>query len=177
MTVTDLNMPQNSPARPHGIVAKGLHWATGMLLLFAYVFNGEVTNALRDPAAMRSEAYLGIAILAIFGARFAWMRYLNNGASRLPEDAPRWEHLLSRLAHYGLYLSVGAIVASGLSIPLAQSYAPGMVRAVIEVHEFLTNVTIALIVAHIAAALWHKLIRRDGVWESIGTPWWGVRGG
>ena len=38
--------------------------------------------------------------------------------------------------------------------------------------EVCTSLTLFLIVAHIAAALWHKRVRRDGVWESIGTPWW-----
>ena len=47
------------PARPHGRVAKFLHWATAGLLLFAYIDNGDVSNALNDPAAMRMEAYLG----------------------------------------------------------------------------------------------------------------------
>lgn len=162
---------------PHGRIAKVLHWSTALLLLFAYIANTDVTNALRDPVAMQQEVILGVAIAVVFAARFLWMRYLNQGASRLPTHAPAWERKLAPLAHYGLYLCVMAIVLTGLAIPVAQNnFSDGTLRAVIDLHEFTTNTTLIVIAAHIAAALWHKLVRRDGVWESIGTPWnWFVR--
>jgi cytochrome b561 len=161
------------PSRAHGRVAKILHWSTTALLLFAYIANGDVTNALRDPAAMRMEAYFGLGILAVFAARFVWMQRFNGGASRLSEAAPVWEHRLSRLAHHSIYLCVAAIVITGLLIPAALAWGtPPWVDAAREVHEFVANLTLVIIGAHVAAALWHKLVRRDGVWESIGTPWW-----
>ena len=160
-------------AKPHGAVAKALHWGTAGMLLYAYIRNGDVTGALDSPSAMNREIMFGLAAGALFAARFFWMRYLNGGRSRLPSDAPRWEHLASKLAHHSLYIAVAAILATGLSIPLAQAYGGGgAVRAVVDVHEFVTGAAGALIFAHIAAALWHKLVRRDGIWESIGTPWW-----
>jgi cytochrome b561 len=159
--------------RPHGLVAKVLHWGTAGLLLFAYIQNGDVTNALRDPAAMRMEALLGLGIVAVFALRFLWMQRWNGGATRLPASAPWWEQRLSRLAHYSLYLCVLAIVASGLLIAGAQSWgSPFLVDAASGVHEFIAGTTLFVIGGHVAAALWHKLVRRDGVWESIGTPWW-----
>ena len=159
--------------KPHGIVAKTLHWGTMLLLLFAYIDNGDVTNALRNPASMRMEAYLGLGVAAVFALRFVWMQRFNRGASRLPTAAPMWEHWASRLAHYSLYLSVLAIVATGLLIPAAQNWGgPALTRNAVDLHEFVTSATLVLIGAHIVAALWHKLVRRDGVWESIGTPWW-----
>jgi cytochrome b561 len=156
---------------PHGLVAKILHWGTAGLLLFAYIDNGDVTNALRDPAAMRFEALVGLGVLVTFAARFVWMQRWNGGATRLPADAPWWEQRLSRLAHHSLYLCVAAIVASGLLIWGAQSFGGGgLVRAAAELHEFVAGATLFVIGGHVAAALWHKLVRRDGVWESIGTP-------
>ncbi len=165
-------------AKPHGVVAKILHWGTAALLLFAYLDNGDVTDALTNPAAMRMEAYLGLGVAAAFVLRFLWMARCNNGASRLPETAPKWEHVLSRLAHYALYLAVLAIVATGLLIPATQSWGGSvLLDAATNLHEFVTSATLFLIGAHIAAALWHRLVRRDGVWESIGTPWWVPRFG
>jgi cytochrome b561 len=167
-----------SRSRPHGLVAKALHWGTAGLLLFAYIDNGDVTGALRDPASMRFEALVGLGVVAAFAARFLWMQRWNGGATRLPASAPWWEQRLSRLAHHSLYLCVAAIVASGLLIWGAQSFAgSGLVRAAADLHEFITGATLFVIGGHIAAALWHKLVRRDGVWESIGTPWWQPRSG
>lgn len=162
-----------APNPPHGRVAKILHWSTAGLLVFAYIENGDVTNALRDPAAMRLEAALGIFIAAIFALRFFWMQRFNAGASRLPASAPWWEHRLSRLAHHSLYLGVMAIVATGLMIAAAQAWStPQMVNITRDIHEGAANLTLFLIAAHVAAALWHKLMRQDGIWESMSTPWW-----
>ena len=160
------------------MVAKCLHWGTALLLLFAYIANGDVTNALRDPAAMRMEAWLGLAILVIFAARYLWMHKYNAGVSRLPDAAPKWEHLVSRAAHHSLYLCVAAIVATGLLIWAAQSYGSDwMVNDARDIHEFFTNTTLFVIGAHVIAAFWHKLVRRDGIWEAIGTPWWQPKAG
>ena len=172
MTQTDPAIDTLDRARPHGWAAKLLHWSTAALLLFAFIDNGDVTNALRDPAAMAFEARVGIVVLAAFALRYAWMHLFNKGASRLPATAPQWERLASRLAHHSLYLCVAAIVATGLLIPVAQSHAPNLIRAASDLHEFFAGLTLLVIGAHVAAALWHKLVRRDGVWESIGTPWW-----
>jgi cytochrome b561 len=162
-----------APAKPHGVIAKILHWSTALLLLFAYIENGDVTNALRDPAAMRMESLLGIGIAAIFALRFFWMRYGNNGASRLPDTTPMTERRLATWAHYSLYGAVFAIVATGLLIPAAQAMgSPFLVDAAGGLHEFTTNTTLFLIAAHVLAALWHKVVRQDQIWESMGTPWW-----
>ncbi len=167
---TETDTPRS---RPHGLVAKGLHWGTAVLLLYAYIENGDVTNALRDPSAMRMEAWLGLGIVGAFAARFLWMHRWNGGATRLPASAPVWEHRVSRLAHVSLYLCVLAIVVSGLMIAGAQSLgSPLLVDAAGGLHEFIAGGTLAVIGGHVAAALWHKLVRRDGVWEAMGTPWW-----
>ena len=167
------------PVRPrtsavkHGLIARFLHWSTAGLLLFAYLDNGDVTHALRDPAAMRMEAWLGIGIAAVFAARFFWMQHGNGGASRLPADTPAWERRLAWLAHYSMYLCVLAIVATGLLIPAAQTTGSrALVGAAGGLHEFVTGFTLFVIGAHAVAALWHKLVRQDGVWEAMSTPWW-----
>lgn len=174
-----MNQPINdgiAVPKPHGIIAKLLHWGTAGLLLYAFIQNGDATNALRDPAAIWMEAWLGLGVVAAFTLRFVWMEWFNGGASRLPKTAPGWEQKLSRLAHYSLYLCVAAIVATGLLIAAALAWAtPFRVDAARDVHEFVAKGTLFLIGADAAVALWHKLVRRDGVWESIGTPWWQPR--
>ena len=88
---TDGTEGKDHQAQPHGRIAKVLHWATAALLLFAFIDNGDVTNAMNNPAAMRMEAYLGLGIVAVFALRLVWMRRFNAGASRLPASAPPWE--------------------------------------------------------------------------------------
>lgn len=174
--MTNIADEMTRPPLPHGKVAKFLHWSTTTLLIFAYIDNGDFTNALREPTAMRMEAYLGLGVLAAFVLRFIWMHRFNKGASRLPQSAPAWQKAASRVAHASLYLCVLAIVATGLMIMAAQSFAGGQwVGLAGDVHEFFTTLTMFIVGGHVAAALWHKLFRRDGVWESMGTPWWRSR--
>ena len=168
-------MPNDTPkasALPHGRVAKLLHWSSALLLLYAYIRNGDVTNALHDSRQMKVEIWFGLFTAALFGARYVWMQRFNHGASRLAPDAPKWQRRLSKLAHYSIYAGVGAIVITGLLIPAALEFGrPFIVDATVAVHVFISFTVAALIATHIFAALYHKLLRRDGIWESIGTPW------
>ena len=155
----------------HGRIAQALHWLTPMLLVYAYFRNGDVTGALTNPAAMTREIWFGIAVLVAFALRYIWMRRFNGGASRLAADAPRWERKASKFGHGAIYAFVAAIVLTGFSIPLAQSTGNSdLVDVAGGFHEFITNVGVGLLAIHVAAALWHKLLRNDGIWESIGTP-------
>ena len=73
----------------------------------------------------------------------------------------------------GLYASVFAIVLSGLGIALAYStpaFSGLFLTAVIGLHEISLTATTLLLVAHIGGALWHKIVRRDGVMESMTGP-------
>ncbi len=155
-------------ANAHGLSARMLHWSTAGILLYGYIRNAEVTNALNDPEAMTREVWFAIALGVLFAARFVWMEFFNGGASRLPAHAPRWEHVLSRFAHYGIYVGVAAIILTGLGIAYFASGAPTSLAIMLGLHEFATAVTALLIFTHIAGALWHKFVRRDGVWESMG---------
>ena len=97
------------------------------------------------------------------------MRWIN-GATRLPSSAPKWERTLSKVAHYGIYAGVAMIVFSGLAI--AYGYAtPALggvfVSIVTEFHELSLAITAILLLAHVIGALWHKLVRKDGIWESM----------
>ncbi len=156
-------------ANIHGRTARMLHWSTAGILLYGYIRNAEVTNALNDPEAMTREVWFAIALGVLFAARFVWMEFFNGGASRLPEHAPRWEHVLSRFAHYAIYVGVAAIILTGLGIAFFATGASLMLTIMTGLHEFATGATALLIFAHIAGALWHKIIRRDGVWESMGS--------
>ena len=126
-------------AKPHGAVAKALHWGTAGMLLYAYIRNGDVTGALDSPSAMNREIMFGLAAGALFAGRFFWMRDLNGGPSRLPSDAPRWEHLASKLilaaapgfavAAIGItLLTMGLNFLYGIGNQLVQERAPDALR-------------------------------------------------
>ena len=163
-------------AKPHGLVAKLFHWGTAGLLGYGYLTGVEDISQLADPAKFSTEIRFAVVMGLAFLLRFFWMQRIN-GHTRLSLDAPRWEHALSRFAHYGIYIGVGLIVLSGLAIAYGYT-VPALsglfVSAMIGLHEFALAATAVLLAAHIGGALWHKFVRKDGIWESM-LPKWGKR--
>ncbi len=156
-------------AKPHGFVTRGIHWLSAALLGYGYVKGLESVSQLADPALLTLEVIYAVGIGALFIIRYLWTKNVA-GPTRLPSDAPAWEHYMSRTVHIGLYASVFGIVISGLCIALAYS-VPALgglaMGAFIGLHEVSLVLLPVLLVAHIAGALWHRFVRQDGVLESM----------
>ncbi len=105
----------------------------------------------------------------LFAFRLFWTRKIG-GATRLPQEAPSWEHVASRAVHCGLYGAVFTIVGTGLAIAYAYAspvLGDAFINMTIDIHEAALTVLPVLILTHVAGALWHKVTRRDGVLESM----------
>lgn len=156
-------------ARSHGFVTKGIHWLSAGLIGFGYFKGLESVGQLADPTLFMTEIVFALSIGALFLFRLFWTKKIG-GATRLPQNAPKWEHWASQAVHVGLYASVFGIVLSGLGIALiyATPWLGGLVMgAMIGLHEFVLAVMPLLLIAHVAGAIWHKVVRRDGVLESM----------
>ena len=159
----------NTQTEPHGFVTKGIHWLSAGLIGYGYFKGLDRVSQLNDPAVFWLEVGFALLLGAIFVLRWLWTKKVA-GATRLPTDAPRWEHFASRVVHVGLYASVFGIVLSGLGIALgfATPMLGGLfLGAMVGLHEVTLVVLPLLLIAHIAGALWHKFVRRDGVMESM----------
>lgn len=179
LKTTFLQFEHRGPqANRHGITTRIFHWLTGALLIYGLVFNAEV-EVLSDPAALAREIAFALALGGLFLIRLIWIESFGGG-SRLPPDAPRWERVLSRAVHYGIYALVLAIVLSGLAIALTASSPPSLFGVgfpfavdpawrgfLLDLHEALAGALVLLIAAHLLGAIWHWLVRNDGVWQSM----------
>ncbi len=158
-----------TPALPHGFVTKGIHWLSAGLIAYGYFKGLDNVRQLADPSLFAFEIGFALLLGAVFVLRLIWTKGVA-GSTRLPETAPRWEHLASKAVHIGLYASVFGIVLSGLGIALAYA-TPALgglfMGAMLGLHEFTLTVMPLLLLAHIAGALWHKFVRKDGVMESM----------
>lgn len=166
-------------ARSHTWATKWVHWVAAALLLFAVVTNGDVTGALFNPNAMQFEVYVGIAMAVFYGFLWLWTKG-PGGGTRLPAKAPGWERLLAKIVHYGIYLSIVSILLTGFAMAyLAPTdlvvNAPaeqildmsGRFSFARDAHEFAAGLLGWLFAAHLAGALWHLFVRRDGVMQAI----------
>ena len=78
-------------AKPHGFVTRGIHWLSAGLLVFGYIKGLESTAQLADPMVMQLEIIFALVLGALFLFRYVWTKAIA-GATRLPTDAPHWEH-------------------------------------------------------------------------------------
>jgi cytochrome b561 len=124
---------------------------------------------------------LGIAILILVLIRLGVR--LRRGAPPLPADLPEPLKLAAQLSHYLLYALLIAMPLIGWGMLSAAAYPiriyPGHYLPAIfppsdrlhsilwGSHFYLAFVLFALILLHIAAALFHLLVRKDGVFQTM----------
>jgi cytochrome b561 len=128
---------------------------------------------------------LGFVVLVLALIRLAVrLRY---GAPPLPADLPGPMKLAAQLSHYALYaLMIGmpligwamlsaaeypVVIFGGLQLPAILPQSDRLHTLLWDAHLALAFAFVALILMHVAAALFHALVRRDGVFEAMApTP-------
>ena len=95
----------------------GVHWISAVVLVYAFISNGETTGALISPLAMRGEVKLGLVVGLIFLLRFIWVRSTRSGGGPWVGPSVRTpQSKIRRITDCGIYLGVAASVVSGLLI-------------------------------------------------------------
>ncbi len=162
--------------RRYSIASILIHWTMAAAIAFAWL----IGQLLEDfPRAERAtpqavHALVGLTVLALLLPRL--LARLTGGA---PETSgPGWERRLAAAAHLLLYALMAAVPLTGLAIAMS-GRAPmpvlgvfeiptplaslGLRRPLEEVHELLSNLMLGAVGLHVAATLWHALVRRDGI--------------
>jgi cytochrome b561 len=178
-------LPAQTKAKPHHWVSRALHWLCVLLVVYAAARNGGETQALVQPAAMRRETWFGVVLAIVFAARWLWMYLGPGGGSPLSNAAPRWEKLLSRAVHQGMYALVFAMVMSGwlmalwveTDVRMAMANVEGVLKLapqgtprfefLRQLHHQLAHALGVLILVHVVGALRHALVKKEGVFQSM----------
>lgn len=172
---------RSSPER-YGPVAIAIHWITAAAVIGLLV-SGMQAADLSDPAAkaglLRVHAAIGVAVLALTLLRLVWWWLVDRKPAE-PAGTPRWQTAAARTVHGLLYVVVIAMAASGIAmialsgagdtlfgssmapLPDFTRYAP---RAP---HGAGGRILIALVVLHVAAALYHQFVLRDRLLGRMG---------
>jgi cytochrome b561 len=164
-----------------GSVARWLHWGLGAAIIGMIAFGWWMNHfpPRADRFFYRSiHADIGYVVLLLTVLRLVWRGL--NPTPGLSADTPRWRRILARLNQSLLYL-VTILVAmlgwahSGARTPdysdwfglfhVPQITSPDKVAASAyeDRHIFFAYVLLALVVLHVAAALWHHYGKRDRV--------------
>ncbi|QBR01937.1 cytochrome b [Paraburkholderia pallida] len=161
-----------------------LHWlmAAGILAML-FIGVGMVSTIGPDYLRLVSiHKALGVAILAL--ALLRLMLRLLRGTPPLPAQMPEAMKLAAHLSHVVLYFLMIAlpligwgmlsaadypVVLCGVRLPSILPHSNALHSLLWNAHRFLAFSLFALIVLHIAAALLHALVRRDGVFRTMAS--------
>lgn len=172
----------------YGTVARLLHW--GMALLILLMIPAGLTMVQEGLARPVQDALFifhkntGSLLLVLVIVRIVWRWF--HPAPPLPDHMPAAMQVAARATHYGLYLAVLTMAVSGYSrvrlggFPVEYLDAMGVPPLLPEskpaaevakgIHATVKYALIALIALHVAAASYHGLVRRDGVFGRMWPP-------
>ena len=161
-----------------------LHWVMAVCI-FAMLFIGVGMVSTVMPKYLTLVAIhkpLGILILIL--ALIRLVVRLRYGAPPLPLDLPEPMKLAAYLSHYALYALMIAmpligwamlsaaeypvVIWPGIWLPQILPLDPSLHTLLWNAHFYLAFLFFALILMHLAAGLFHGLIRRDGVFDAMG---------
>lgn len=166
-----------------------LHWLIALLIILNVVaaFVSEDMSKADRAIVMGNHKAIGITILVLTVARIVWR--LMHKAPPLMETLKAWEAALARVVHAGFYFLMLAVPVTGWA--LASAFSKGKPVSLFglvgvpalpvgsdeptvdmfgELHEVLAFAMIGLFVLHIAAALKHQFLDKDGTVRRM-VPW------
>ena len=160
-----------------------LHWLMAICILtMLFIGVGMVSTVKPIYLTLVSiHKPLGITILVLVLIRIALR--VNYGTPPLPADLPEPLKLAAVLSHYLLYalmiampligwgmLSAAAypvVLYGGIHLPPILPHSDWLHTVLWDAHFCLAFAFFALILGHVAAALFHAFIRRDGVFQTM----------
>jgi cytochrome b561 len=162
------------------IVAIVLHWFLAAAILFGFLVGLQESDAPVSPARLRWINYhkwIGITILGLSLLRLLWRASHRPPAP--PESMPAWQRKASDWMYRALYLFFFIVPVAGWAYSCADGFhvvylgliplpdlAPknkALADVLIDVHATLAWTLATLVGLHVAAALKHHFIDKDGL--------------
>jgi cytochrome b561 len=176
-----------TPAPTYTRTAIALHWILAILIGTMIGIGLYMTDLPKNTPArswyFNLHKSLGLLVAAVILIRIGWR--LRHAPPR-PIMTPPWQAAAAKISHLALYACMVFMPLTGylgsafnkygvkffgLPLPRWAWDDPRIRQIFVTAHEWIANLLIALIVVHIAAALYHAA-RRDDV---FGRMWFGAR--
>jgi len=169
-------------ANHFNLLARVLHWTMALAILtMLFVGIGMVASLSLRPGLVSLHRPLGIAILLLVVVRLA--NRLRHPPPALPDDLPAIQKTAAKASHVLLYALMFAMplvgwamvsaggypvaMFGGLSLPAIAPHDPIVYAVLRTAHRWLALVLLAVVLLHLAAALYHAWVRRDGVFGAM----------
>ena len=154
----------------HTLLARSIHWSFIVLYLYGLAKQIGELDELENNALLLFEILFATVFLVVVIIRYSYMRRFKTflGAR---ERVHIVHYYFARSLHKAMYVVFILLPLSGLII--AALYTKGyqsedelLMEAALGLHSFAAQASAALILVHIAAALYSR-IKGEGVWSSM----------
>jgi cytochrome b561 len=177
-------IPTRSPAERYGPVAVVFHWVLAVAIVVAFCVGLYMTGLPMSPERLKLynwHKWAGVAILALSALRLLWR--LTHRAPPLPAAMqaamPGWQMTAYHATHGLMYLFFFAVPLTGWAYSSAAGFPivwfgvlplpdfvprdRALAEAIKPLHELAAFGLAGLVALHVAAALKHQFIDRDGL--------------
>lgn len=159
-----------------------LHWLIFPAMAAAFILGEVMEDLPRGPEKMSVMGWHILAGLILAALVLPRIAIRLRSLPPLPAQTPVWELRLARVTHLLLYAAMLVLPLSGLVAILAGQRAVSVLglfalpplfplswlhEVAESLHGPVAKLFLILLVLHVAAALWHALIRRDGIFRRI----------
>ncbi|QPF72048.1 cytochrome b [Roseateles sp. DAIF2] len=171
-------MPNRNATR-YDPIAIAFHWLLALAIVGAFgvgLYMVGLPFSMSRLKLYNWHKWAGMTILALSALRLLW-RLTHAAPADLP--APAWQQQVARWAHRLLYVLFFAVPLAGWTyssaagfpivwfglLPLPDLVAPdkALAETLKGLHQWLAYGLAAVVVAHVAAALKHQFVDRDGL--------------
>ena len=162
-----------------------LHWLIALLIVSGFALGLVMVDIPGiTPTKLRYfswHKWIGVTVLALACARLLWR--LSHRAPPFPDSMPHWQQRAASGLHGLLYLLMFAVPVSGyfyslaagvpvvylgvLPLPVLIDADPALKPVLKQLHYALDMALAACVVVHVAAALKHAFVDRDGLFSRM----------
>jgi cytochrome b561 len=183
MMSTSEDFPVAAPPK-YGAIAMLFHWLLAAMIVPALVlgwYMADLPFSLSRVKLFNWHKWLGMTIMLVAALRLSWRLW--HPAPSLPEAMMRWERALAHLSHGLMYVLFFAVPLIGWARSSAAGFPVvylGLVRfpdfvgkdkafaaSLRDLHAVCAYALAALIVLHVAAAIKHAVVDKDGVFSRM----------
>jgi len=169
----------------YGLTAITLHWLLALAIISTFgvgLYMHDLPFSVTRVKLFNWHKWAGISILVLSALRLLW-RFAHRPpalSSRVLAAMPPWQHRAANFSHFAMYLLFFAVPllgwayssAAGLQIvwfgvlplpdllPVDKEFAKEVLKPL---HRYVAYMLGALVVVHVAAAIKHQFVDRDGL--------------
>ncbi|MGI9524495.1 MAG: cytochrome b [Hyphomicrobiaceae bacterium] len=170
-------MPLKCTQTQYGAVAVTMHWLATIIIVAALGSGFRAANtpdSLAKAQLLAVHAPIAIGVVLLTLARILWWLFADRKPNPV-EDTPNWQYMSARAVHVLFYVAILGMGASGIGMfilsgagPIVFASADGQLPNFWDYkprvpHGLGASFFVALLLAHVGAALYHHFVHRDGL--------------